>query len=67
MQWRRLWLCLPPAVFAFGDYFVTVRGQPLEYWAGDYERANETNPLVHWLMTEMAAEFCASLAGRFAT
>jgi hypothetical protein len=48
---RRLWLCLPPVAFALIDYVVTMRGQPAHYWTGDYDAAQEENPLVRWCMT----------------
>ena len=50
-MWRRLWLCLPPALFTLIDYAVTVRGQPDAYWSGDYDAAFEGNPVVRWCMT----------------
>lgn len=48
---RRLWLCLPPAVFEMIDYGVTMRGQPAAYWSGNLHAAQEANPVVHWCMT----------------
>jgi hypothetical protein len=54
---RRLWLCLPPAVFALIDYAVTMRGQPEAYWSGNYDAVNEGNPVVRWCMTAHPALF----------
>lgn len=50
MARRRLWLCLPPVLFALGDCLATVWGQPQNYWIGDYDAANEGNPVVLWCM-----------------
>ena len=47
----RFWLCLPPVLFALIDYLITMAGQPVEYWAGDYDAALESNPIVRWCMT----------------
>ena len=57
MKTRRLWLCVPPILFALCDYAVTMWGQPKEYWAGDYESAIEANPLVLWCMNVHPALF----------
>ena len=54
---RRLWLCVPPALFALIDYAITMRGQPAAYWSGNYAAVNEGNPLVHWCMTTHPALF----------
>ena len=51
MKMSRLWLCLPPTLFAGIDYVVTMRGQPHDYWSGNYEAAFEANPVVRWCMT----------------
>lgn len=41
----RFWLCLPPVAFALLDYILTLTGQPAAYWDGNYEAAEEGNPL----------------------
>ncbi len=40
---------LPPLTMFALDVALTLRGQPAEYWAGDYSRAVEANPLA-WLI-----------------
>jgi hypothetical protein len=38
-------------LFALGDCLATALGQPENYWIGDYDVANEGNPVVLWCMT----------------
>lgn len=45
---QRMWLCLPAAAFAFLDGTLTLLGQPYAYWRGEYDQANEFNP-VGWV------------------
>ena len=54
---RRLWLCVPPALFALFDYVMTMRGQSTHYWSGDYTAVNEENPLVRWCMQQHPVVF----------
>ena len=47
---RFLGFCLVPILLSLLDFALTLAGQPQEYWAGDYSRANELNPLEHALL-----------------
>jgi hypothetical protein len=44
----KLWLCAAPAILCVLDNALTLYGQPPEYWQGDYQRANEGNPVERW-------------------
>lgn len=46
---NRLWLCLPPLVAFVFDVSMTLNGQTVEYWDGDYGKVIEANPLA-WLI-----------------
>ena len=47
---RVLGLCLPPLVFCILDGAVTLLGQSVEYWSGDYVRVNEASPTFNHLL-----------------
>jgi hypothetical protein len=47
---RKLWLCLPPFLFALLDAGLTLYGQPDPYWQGDYSYPLELNPAGFWLL-----------------
>lgn len=46
----RLWLLLPALILYSIDVTMTLAGQPAEYWAGDYERVIEYNPIARALL-----------------
>jgi hypothetical protein len=54
---RKLWLCLPPFQFAILDAGLTPHGQPDPYWAGDYSRPLELNPVGAWLLRQHPLTF----------
>lgn len=43
----RAWLLLPALIVVAADVFLTLAGQSVEYWAGDYGAAIEANPLAY--------------------
>jgi hypothetical protein len=47
---RKLWLCLPPFLFALLDAGMTLHGQSAPYWQGDYSSPQELNPVGAWLL-----------------
>jgi len=47
---RFLGFCLLPILLTALDYGLTLAGQPKEYWAGDYGRAHEMDPILHTLL-----------------
>jgi hypothetical protein len=61
--WRKLWLCLPPLLICFVDQVVTLRGQPAEYWAGDYLKALEGSPQGLWLLQRHPLAYVAAAFG----
>src|SRR6266705_1942933 len=52
MQRSRLWLCVAPVAFCLLDVGLTLRGQPAEYWQGDYGTAFEGNPFFRWFLQQ---------------
>jgi hypothetical protein len=62
MRRDRLWLCLAPAVLCLLDKGLTLWGQPAEYWAGDYARHDEANPVTAWFLGWHPAGLAASFA-----
>ena len=48
----RLLMCLGPAVLCSIDVAVTLAGQPPEYWAGNFHRAVEGNPIPRWFLQQ---------------
>ncbi len=46
----RVWLLAPAATLYCGDVTFTLVGQPHGYWQGDYQLAQEANPLAHVLL-----------------
>src|SRR5258706_13090588 len=61
---RRLFgLCLVPALLAALDGWVTLHGQPQDYWAGNHSHVIEGTPLFRILLTHGPAAYIAGLAG----
>ena len=59
---QRLWLFLPPVVLCVVDAALTLRGQPREYWSGDFSQALEFNPLGHVLLAHHPLTFAIGVA-----
>jgi hypothetical protein len=59
---QRLWLALPPVLLCVADAALTLRGQPREYWQGDFSRVLEFNPLGHVLLAYHPWAFAAGVA-----
>src|SRR5262245_14755898 len=59
----RLWLLAPATGLCVVDAALTLRGQPEEYWAGDYSAAIEGNPFIHPLLAKGPHVFVGSVAG----
>ncbi|MBM3995099.1 MAG: hypothetical protein FJ303_13240 [Planctomycetes bacterium] len=53
----KMWLCMSPVLLAVLDYGLTLYGQPAAYWAGDYSRVNEANPVSRWCLERHPALF----------
>ena len=56
----RVWLCCAPAALIALDVGLTLRGQPPEYWAGQYHTARELNPPACWALRQHPALFAAA-------
>src|SRR5882757_1338277 len=56
---RFLGFCLLPILLTALDYGLTLAGQPKEYWAGDYGRAHEMDPILHTLLVYHPLAFVA--------
>ena len=52
MRQSRLWLCVGPVAFCLLDVGLTLHGQPVEYWHGDYGTAFEGNPFFRWFLQQ---------------
>ncbi len=60
---RRLFgLCLVPVLLAALDGWVTLHGQPQDYWAGNHSQVIEGTPLFRILLTHGPAAYIAGLA-----
>ncbi len=55
----RAWLCCAPAALIALDVALTLRGQPPEYWRGQYDTARELNPPACWALRQHPALFAA--------
>ncbi len=62
---RRLWLVAPAWAACAADVAFTLVGQPGDYWAGDFARADEANPVAHPFLTLHPLAFVAG-AGAWA-
>ena len=51
----KLWLCVAPMVLSVLDTALTLWGQPREYWAGDYTKCSEENPVLRWCLEQHPA------------
>lgn len=61
---RRLWLIVPAWIAFAIDVGLTLRGQPADYWNGQYDLALEFNPLARPLLVAGPWVFAgAALAG----
>ena len=61
---RRLFgLCLVPALLATLDGWVTLHGQPQDYWSGNHSHVIEGTPLFRILLTHGPWAYIAGLAG----
>lgn len=47
----RVWQLTPAWVFFSLDVILTLAGQPTEYWAGDFSKVIETNPVALPILT----------------
>jgi hypothetical protein len=59
---RLLGLCLVPALLACLDGWVTLHGQPREYWAGNHAQVIEGSPTFHKLLTCGPPAYIAGLS-----
>lgn len=59
---RVIGLCLVPVLLAVLDGSVTLIGQPVGYWGGDYSQALEGTPAFRILLRQGPAVFMAGLA-----
>lgn len=57
---RRLWLLLPALCLYSVDIALTLAGQPVAYWNGDYTQASEHNPIAYPLLTLHPALFAGA-------
>jgi hypothetical protein len=61
---RRLFgLCLVPVLLAALDGWVTLQGQPKEYWAGNHLQVIEGSPTFHKLLTHGPIAYISGLSG----
>jgi hypothetical protein len=58
----RPWLCVAPLVLCAFDLAVTLAGQPIEYWQGDYAVGLEGNPLARPLLLTGPVTFTLAVA-----
>jgi hypothetical protein len=58
----KLWLCVAPTALSFLDTALTLWGQAPEYWAGDYTRCREGNPVLRWCLEQHPAAALAESA-----
>lgn len=63
MSRQRLWLALPVALPAASDVAPTLEGQNPAYWAGDFARAHELNPIGYLLLRGHPLIFAGAGAG----
>ncbi|HWV99197.1 MAG TPA: hypothetical protein VNZ64_05830 [Candidatus Acidoferrum sp.] len=65
LQLRRrfLGLCLVPVLLAALDGWVTLHGQPEDYWAGNHSHVIEGSPAFHRLLTYGPMAYIAGLSG----
>jgi hypothetical protein len=57
---RRLWLCLPAIVLSAADGFLTLWGQPAEYWSGEFANVCEYHPVAAWFLGIHPLAFAAA-------
>jgi hypothetical protein len=57
------WLCLGPILLCLLDGGLTLLGQPDGYWAGEFARATEWNPLGRRLLLLHPLAFALALLG----
>jgi hypothetical protein len=55
----RYWLWTAPVLLCLLDQGLTLCGQPSAYWAGDYTKAEEGNPIGRWCLEQHPAAFAA--------
>src|SRR5262249_7791876 len=55
----RFWLWIAPVLLCLLDQALTLCGQPSAYWAGDYNKADEGNPIARWCLEQHPAVFAA--------
>lgn len=53
----RFWLVAPAVSLCTADIGFTLMGQPTIYWAGNYESANELNPIANFALQQGPALF----------
>lgn len=53
----RFWLVAPAACLCTADIGFTLMGQPTIYWAGNYNSANELNPIANFALHIGAGEY----------
>src|SRR5262245_22594461 len=53
------WLWPAPVLLCLLDKGLTLWGQPPAYWAGDYARAAEGNPITRWCLEQHPAAYAA--------
>lgn len=54
---KKLWLCVAPFTSCWLDKFMTLLGQPTGYWAGDYAKYHEGNPITAYFLARHPAAY----------
>jgi hypothetical protein len=55
-------MCFGPVVACLFDLTVTLAGQSVEYWSGNWSAVTEGNPIPHWLLTQHPLALCGGIA-----
>jgi hypothetical protein len=58
-QTGKYWLWPAPVLLCLLDQGLTLWGQPTAYWAGDYTKADEGNPIARWCLEQHPLAFAA--------
>jgi hypothetical protein len=54
---KKLWLCVAPFTSCLLDKSMTLLGQPARYWAGDYAKYYEGNPITAYFLARNPAAY----------
>ena len=50
LNWRQSWLCLAPVLVGLTDAALTLLGQGIRYWNGNFAAFREEAPHAQWLL-----------------